>query len=827
MTQAISRDNINSINFAQIAALQAPTSGQKPAEKASEYEVPSKGKSPMNMEEKAIVQSANQANELYQDPSELDMHPRENEYISAQLPSEYESPESLYTDMKANGNNGEPIYHELANAREGQPAESDYADMSGGSSIYEEIGNKAGDYESAQSIYTDMSGGSAIYEEIGNKAGDYETAQSIYTDMSGGSSIYEEIGNKAGDYESAQSIYTDMSANGNNGEPIYQELANAHEGVAQGTIYEDMSANGNNDEPIYQELANAYEGVAQGTIYEDMNQEIYTTMRAGGDSTYSTMKAGGDSTYSTMRAGAESLYSTIGASKSQITDDRQSIFELMHQVSNDPTQPKDAQAGRFSLLPPPPPPSKSLTSITQLKEDLSQLTNHYRDNDKAGIRGLFHKSPLHQLTGAMRDYQKALKEYQVNNKGDVDRFAQATKLFEKLDKISDKLSKYGDFLAQKTNNDPQVGEYINEMHESLDDQRLALARVLNNQNLAQKSPDTMETNQQTKPTNFYNALELKIHGYEYNQAIEVASDPSKVMGSKLSGGKASDVYDLQDMSGNHVVFKREQGEVNVHISVNNMLDVPDRHPQFGGRNIATSNIDKALGGNVIVNTKFMQADFGDEMGKIHHNIGIAMDKVKGDNWFKLPVATIKNMVNDPNYRRDIMNLQLMDAITLQLDRHEKNFLIETNDNGEYKGLKGIDNDNGFDSIDNQVDISQLHTNQTKSEEFRGSHNAGLPPLMDKDMALKCANRDNLRAIIQQGSHGLINPKNIASALARADKIADHAQKLLNEGRVVSNWQSGKADNGQKIADIVKNPGNESSYMGRMLDKVPALKSYMR
>lgn len=95
--------------------------------------------------------------------------------------------------------------------------------------------------------------------------------------------------------------------------------------------------------------------------------------------------------------------------------------------------------------------------------------------------------------------------------------------------------------------------------------------------------------------------------------------------------------------------------------------------------------------------------------------------------------------------------------------------------------------------------------------------------MDRDLATKCTNRDEMKQLIRNSCQGLMGRDNLDAALQRVDVIADHAQKLLNEGRTVSDWQSGRADNGQKIAQIISNPSNETSYISRLLERQPNLK----
>ncbi len=498
-----------------------------------------------------------------------------------------------------------------------------------------------------------------------------------------------------------------------------------------------------------------------------------------------------------------------------------SIFEVEKRAK---AEPAVAPAGEsFKLLPPAPPPTKSLTSVRELKGEIRILTDHYRDNDVTGIRRHFHKTPLDQLTNAMRDYFNAQQKMQVNNKGDVNRAENVTKLYQKLDVVQAKLTQYQDFMAKQTGGDARVSEFLDNIHEEIDNERLALARVVNNQNIAQKSVNSNEPNQETKNASFYTAVQLKVHGYDYNNAIEVAIDNKTDKWRVFNSGNVNTVFEITQKDGENVIFKREQAKMGHAIAVDELLSTPDTHPHFGGRNIATSNIDKALGTDVIANTRFMEAQFMDASGDVRQELGIGMDRVYGRGWTSIERSELKVIIKNPEMIKDLLNLQVVDALTMQMDRHNKNFLIEQASDGSYLGLKGIDNDNGFDSNNKPMDITKLHANQHYESGLYGSHNVGLPPLMDRDLAVKLSNPRELRELVGNACNGLISPENVVAAKLRANTIAAHAQQLLNEGRTVSNWNSGYADNGEKISNILKNPANGTSYISRMLGDAPWLK----
>ena len=48
-----------------------------------------------------------------------------------------------------------------------------------------------------------------------------------------------------------------------------------------------------------------------------------------------------------------------------------------------------------------------------------------------------------------------------------------------------------------------------------------------------------------------------------------------------------------------------------------------------------------------------------------------------------------------NFQKDLSDLQVLDYLCGQIDRHFKNYFIQKDDKGKYKGVKGIDNDLSF------------------------------------------------------------------------------------------------------------------------------------
>ncbi len=146
--------------------------------------------------------------------------------------------------------------------------------------------------------------------------------------------------------------------------------------------------------------------------------------------------------------------------------------------------------------------------------------------------------------------------------------------------------------------------------------------------------------------------------------------------------------------------------------------------RLGERNIATSRIARLLGlGDLVVNTEFAEMEFvengeqrtikgllmseakgkeaydaqtsldfndGEILNTILRNGKPAEDPVKELNRFAMPLEDISMSI-----QRQMSNLQILDFVTGQIDRHFGNLMVTKNADGKYDKITGIDNDFSF------------------------------------------------------------------------------------------------------------------------------------
>jgi hypothetical protein len=128
--------------------------------------------------------------------------------------------------------------------------------------------------------------------------------------------------------------------------------------------------------------------------------------------------------------------------------------------------------------------------------------------------------------------------------------------------------------------------------------------------------------------------------------------------------------------------------------------------RYEARNIVASRLDQLFETDVIVgarigeipveNFTFKYTKSQDEdiqlRGDLHSDHGLLMDLVKGQTGIELAgTENLDKAMASRDLKRDLSNLVLMDAILGSFDRHPGNYMLDI-ENGQYKGIKGIDND---------------------------------------------------------------------------------------------------------------------------------------
>lgn len=277
-------------------------------------------------------------------------------------------------------------------------------------------------------------------------------------------------------------------------------------------------------------------------------------------------------------------------------------------------------------------------------------------------------------------------------------------------------------------------------------------------------------------------------------------------------------------------------------------------PRMNQREVATSRLDRLLGGGVICKSQMARLSSdsalqGNTYGKRTFNVGagkegVLMEAAKGQgfkkyNWDVLSLDKSKKsaLVNDyeegktigermesqglefsrarvqgvdseasknarnivynkegegitlnaqdPKLQRDMNALFLLDTLAMQTDRHAENFFIDADENGNYKGLTGIDNDMSFG-----VNNDQFGTENTNY--------GGLPEqmLVDKKMAekIKGVKKPELEMMFSD----LLSKEEIDALWERFQKLSEYLNNL-DPNNLVDEWNDETAERQLKMS----------------------------
>jgi hypothetical protein len=205
-------------------------------------------------------------------------------------------------------------------------------------------------------------------------------------------------------------------------------------------------------------------------------------------------------------------------------------------------------------------------------------------------------------------------------------------------------------------------------------------------------------------------------------------------------------------------------------------------PNQGGRSVASSRLAKLFGSDVITDVEFATHSTDTNLKGHKHaekktRMGVVSKQAAGREGGSYKVArnaaeraeaeqTVDASqvidVTDPELQRSLNVLQMLDYISLQLDRHAANFYIATDEKGKVVGVTGIDLDVSFGQQGKAGKVTE------------GGHFVGVPKLADaafRDKVLSVAPAD-VRACLD----GLVSPAEVDAAVERFE----HLCKVLRE-----------------------------------------------
>lgn len=207
-----------------------------------------------------------------------------------------------------------------------------------------------------------------------------------------------------------------------------------------------------------------------------------------------------------------------------------------------------------------------------------------------------------------------------------------------------------------------------------------------------------------------------------------------------------------------------------------VLDLGEQDVHLLTRAVASSAVDRLLGTDVLAQEKFGQDEDGQPVGISVQVDGLGvMGTLPNTNTYFMDVD-----YSSHNVQKGLYDLEALDYITGQIDRHAGNIFIDP----ETGKVHGIDNDLAFP----QMDRGEM-VNKQGGPSFPVKN---LPRYMHEDTARKIESLrpEELRETLSQigyppdGSRGKLTKEEIDGSVKRLEEMQQHIGTLRSEGRVV-------------------------------------------
>ena len=249
---------------------------------------------------------------------------------------------------------------------------------------------------------------------------------------------------------------------------------------------------------------------------------------------------------------------------------------------------------------------------------------------------------------------------------------------------------------------------------------------------------------------------------------------------ELSHGRFNTVYDVEHDDGERRIFKPLPppdltGKNRVERGwVASRTGIDPCDPQTAARNLSTCRLAEELGFDVVVRTELGLHTLPEGTRPV---LGLVMEVAPGQAARDVPPEI--DVFTQPDTRREITKLQLLDCLTAQGDRHGRNYFIGVRP-GSGVRVAGIDNDQCLGSRVRHPDVIRRGL---RHEPGRGYRGCGLPPVIDTDMAR--ALEDLTPERVGQLLEDKLEPDDVDATVERLFVIKDHIEHLRQEGRIIN------------------------------------------
>ena len=266
-----------------------------------------------------------------------------------------------------------------------------------------------------------------------------------------------------------------------------------------------------------------------------------------------------------------------------------------------------------------------------------------------------------------------------------------------------------------------------------------------------------------------------------------------------------------------------------------LANVESKKVGFNQRNVATSRIASILKfDKIIAKSEIVQLN---DVQKGETRMGSVMNKAKGTESLSLLKKHVKDMrkatgkkvdIKDlrekikglmtGSFMRDMSDLQVMDYLCGQIDRHSANYFIDTNEEGKFVGVQGIDNDLSFGNAKEKEKFKDIGTH---GRAVMNENDELTIPHMSRGLAISIdlINENMVRYALMD----LIGKSEIEAFCYRLSRLKKAVRKELELGdksKVLlddTQWEKVDKNDFLKASNVSKSGGENdgtSNYVGR-------------
>jgi hypothetical protein len=194
---------------------------------------------------------------------------------------------------------------------------------------------------------------------------------------------------------------------------------------------------------------------------------------------------------------------------------------------------------------------------------------------------------------------------------------------------------------------------------------------------------------------------------------------------------------------------------------------------LANREVAMSYLDRLLGAGMIVRTeKALEKD------GVNTRSGVVMENAGGQTGGEFVDEKGKDATKNNAFMQGMSKLQLLDVLALQIDRHQGNYKVITDETGAVKGVKGFDHDMSFGRRDGWVKGSTKEI-------------PGLAKYVDRQLAQAIVDLDP--GVLKMVMSTLLEPDVVDALLARLAKLKTFLQENMDKWLNPTDWETAMAN----------------------------------